>query len=120
MLIPDRKLKFYESHYWDADKTINKNTYDNETWDDLTIVYFKIGKTFFGKLKEITWEEKYSFKRVTTPTPDKQGYVTVSESTDAFELRRQLEDFKKQQLGGRFITDEDYEFFKEQFPERFI
>jgi len=79
--------------------------------------------TFYGKKRFLFWTyEGYTTKQYTFPMPfvekDKKGVNIYRTGESASELIKQLrENFSNQ---TSFLSSEDYDFFREKFPERFI
>ena len=106
MLLAPRKLvtvtEFKEQEFIDMGKGVR---------DDVSI-------TFYGKKRFFFWTylgettNKYKFNRVHT------GKNVYAKSEPYKELIKQLRDNFSNQTS--FLSSDDYDFFREEFPERFI
>jgi len=79
--------------------------------------------TFFRKKKFLFWTwEGYTTKRYVFPMPftgkNEKGIDMYRSSESAKELVKQLKDNFSNQTS--FLSSADYDFFRDQFPERFV
>lgn len=123
MLLPQRKLKKVES--FSVDEGVKDNSdYRLKMFDKVEVSYYEVTTGFFGK-KENTWTEKFKFRRTEKRVVDEEGVTEYTQANDHQELKAQLEahiDGIQELIKDNecVISQVDYDFFKEKFPERFV
>ncbi len=116
MLLPVRKLNHFES--FQVENMVDKKDKDYNNWkaDDITVQYSKVQNWFIFKRLH-TWKETYSFRRTSQPS-EKEGYNTYTASNGFVQLNSQLQFLTDNDI--KYISSEDYRFYEEKYPERFV
>lgn len=117
MLLSPRQLEYFENYIVDTMEKNKKDNWDYSRYDIVHVYYYKKEKTLFGT-KDKTWSESFTFKRNESPDEEKEGYITYKTSPQCTDLISQLDLIVKDNI--KIISKEDYDFFKKEFPERFI
>ena len=112
MLFNDKllnKVQMFSSEEW-----LNANSRD-APHDEITVI-FEGQKSFLGYKYHGTWTKVYSFKYKYTGTKDNTRMFSAN--PDVKELTNQL----SEHLSGQRIeiSKENYDFFKDLYPDRFI
>jgi len=124
MLLPQRKLKLVESFTSNEGRKVRKDYKPLKMFDDVTINYYEETKGFFG-IKKNSWSETFEFRRNEENVKDKPDVTSYIQTSDHLELKNQLtariNDIQALiKDGDCIISQKDYDFFKEKFPERFV
>jgi len=120
MILTPRELKHFENFTYEemvTRKDPSQSYADLPGRYDIVVVkYYKKYKGFF-KMKELEWDKTFYFKRSESPS-EKEGYTSYKPHDGYPQLRQQLQDILFNDI--TYISTTDYEFFKSEFPEKFV